>query len=231
MIGTRTILMRQAVERFLSLPGVSGNYASVADEPPMDITEALDIRLEAAFVDWTPTGGMTLVAKDNFSPSRQYRFYVTATGTLVLALGNSDNTGFAFESASSTVVPAVDGQKMWVRAVFNPGVDVRYYTSMDGVSWTQLGNTITASVPASIGAAGTTTAPIEIGSYGLGAGLPLNGKVYRAQIYASTDGSDPRLDIDFTRPRVGVASFTEDSANRYLVTINQSGANPARILS
>jgi hypothetical protein len=101
----------------------------------------------------------------------------------------------------------------------------KYYTSDDGVSWTQLGTTITTAGTTSIF---NSTSPLEIGSVSSGSVQLLNGTVYRTIIQSAFDTADNTtsvvFDADFDAQAPKTRSFQESSSNAATVTIN--GTNP-----
>ena len=100
---------------------------------------------------------------------------------------------------------------------------LRFYTSEDGISWTQLG---TDQVFGFAGAMFDSSAFVGIGSWEYDTSFVLAGKIYRAQVFNGINGIkvvdfEPRL-IDKNTMK-GVM-WTEE---RW--TVNQSGASPATV--
>ncbi len=212
----------------LVINGVSGNYASAPDSPTLSITGDIDVRVWAAANDWTPAADQRLLQKYSSSSNGGYGLSITAT-TGVLEFFWSDNvTTF---SKASTVAPTVsDFGSLWVRATLDVdngagGNTVTFYTSADGITWSQLGAAVTT--------AGTTviddgTQVLAIGSNSAGTGNRFIGTIYRAQIYNGIAGT-LAFDANFTLPAKLASSFTESSANAATVTVNTSGDLGARI--
>jgi len=198
----------------LVLPGVAGNYASTPDSNALDITGDITLVARVAMTDWTPSAAQVLNAKwTATSNQRSYRFDVNANGTMQLY---TSADGAANVSGTSTVAPTVtDGASLWVAVSLNvnDGAGNRVYTfwtSTDGVTWTQLGSTVTTAGTTSIF---NSTAPLEFGSITTGTTSNLNGTVSVARIYSgsgfTTSGPSGTLvlDADF-RTTPGATSFT-----------------------
>jgi hypothetical protein len=198
------------LQKYGSLPGTATNYFSTPDSAANSITGDIDIRALIAPTDWTPSAVTMLVAKWNAgTTNRSYLFYIVATtGQLGIAV-SSDGTIVNATSFASTVAPTVsDGNLLWVRATLDVnngagGKTAVFYTSSDGLSWTQLGDSITV--------AGTTSIFNSNAFLGVGAtngGTEwFAGRIYRAQIYNGINGT---LAVDFCPP-AGWASGTWNS--------------------
>lgn len=216
----------------LVLNGATGNYAGTPDSAALSITGDIDIRAEVQMPDWTPSAVMAFVAKDDNGVSgggnRSYLFYITTDGKLNLFWYSSSG----LNSASSVATGFADFSRRWIRATLDVdngagGNDTKFWTSEDGVTWTQLGATVTKAGTTFIQDAGYA---VNVGANQNGAvtGNILNGIIYRAQIYSGINGTIA-FDADFTLAAKLATSFTESSLNAATVTINTSGATGARI--
>ncbi len=223
-VNNRYMAHSTAAENYVYLSGSTGNYMSVADNPPLDITGDLDLRAKIALDDWTSINGV--FGKWNSGANqRSYRLWVSADGKLNMST-SSDGTSGTVVTRTSSVAPTVtDGATLWIRTTLDVnndagGNDVKFWTSLDGNTWTQLGTTITNSGTAIIHSG---TGNLEIGSQDGGANNPAKGKIYRAQILSGIDGTIV-LDADasvITLP--SQTTFVDRSSNAYTVTINKSG--------
>jgi hypothetical protein len=160
-----------------------------------DITGDIDIRCKASLNDWTPAARQTLVAK--YQPTgnqRSWRFQVisaTEGTTGCLRLYWSNNGSAALFATSTAATGLADGSVKWCRATLDvnngaAGCDVKFYLSDDGVSWTQLGSTVTQAFTTSIF---DSTALYQIGAGdGAALGQPLSGVIYGVQVISGLAG-------------------------------------------
>lgn len=175
---------------FVLLDGTSGNYASTPDAASLDIVGDIDLRVRVAMADWTPAAEQTLIAKYTATGNqRSYALAVTATGALIFRW-SEDGTAEKSET-SSAVNTFTNGSTHWVRATLDVDdgggdADVTFYTSDDGVTWTQLGTVQSNGATTSIFA---STAVLELGSQTAGTVNLLVGKIFRAQVLSGIGGT------------------------------------------
>jgi hypothetical protein len=206
-------------ENYVYLPGASSNYLSVPDADNLDITGDLDLRVRVAMDDWTPGAASVLLSKWGAAGQRSYHMYLNTSGRVLLGYTTDGTTEI---TATSTVSPTVsDGAALWIRSTLDAdngasGRTVTFYTSSDGITWTQLGDAVTT--------AGTVT--LHSGTYEVQVGiraaavLPAAGKFYRAQVLNGIDGT-PVLDVDCSQ--IGSGSATSFAAlTGQTVTVNRS---------
>lgn len=212
-------------ERYVYLPGLTGNYLSAPDEAALDITGDIDIRCLVAMDDWTPSASSYLVAKRAGGGQDSYEFFVNTNGTLRIQWYDSGTAGF--RSASSTVAPTVtDGAALWVRAALDAdngasGNTATFYTSTEGTTWTQLGTSV---VTATVAAIAATTATLNIGAYANGTAGVSAGKFYAAQVRNGIDGPVV-FDWDANRDAVNAThtSYTASTGQTWTVNRATSG--------
>jgi hypothetical protein len=211
------------VNGYQRITGVIGQYASVPDSSALSITGDIDLRCKVSLDTWTPTIINTLIGK--YGPNQiSYLFSVLVSGQLRF-IWSPDGPGVGQRVATSTVITGLALKSTsWVRVTLqvNNGLSahvVKFYTSIDGITWSLLG-TPTNSGP------GTTsifdgTESINIGSYATGTLELASGNFYRAQIRNNIldDGTGIVLDADFTQKTVGADSFIESSVNTAIVSI------------
>jgi hypothetical protein len=210
---------------YLYLPGVSGNYASTPDSAALDITGDIDLRCKLALDDWTPASNADLITKrGNGSTQQSYFMNINSTGNIEFRWSSDGST---FNTKASTVATGIaDGTTKWLRVTLDvdngaAGNDVKFFTSDDGSTWTQLGTTVTTAGTTSIFA---STSILEIGSFNTGANNNARGKFFRAQVYngiAGTLAFDANFETGITTNLP--TTFTESSANAATVTVNYSG--------
>lgn len=177
-------------EDFVFLPGSAGNYVSTPDAASLDITGDIDIRARIAADDWTPAAEDSIIAKYNATGNqRSYALQIDTTGVLMLRWSND---GTAALSASSTVPTGfTDGTTHWIRATLDvdngaAGKTATFYTSEDGVTWTQLGAAVTTGGTTSIFA---STAVLEIGTNSSGTTAFFSGKFFEGEVRSGIGGT------------------------------------------
>lgn len=176
-------------EKYAYLPGSSGNYISTPDSVATSITGDIDLRVRLAFDDWTPASATSFLSKyGGGAGSRSYRFQLETDGKLSL-LWSADGTAINQRSSSASV-GAADGSTKFVRVTLD--VDdgagnhvIKFWTSDDGASWTQLGTTTTVAGTTSIY---DSTQALELGAY-TGGDHYVAGKIYTAEIRNGIDGT------------------------------------------
>lgn len=146
------------------------------------IPDDIDVRVKVALDDWTPAAQNTLIGRFGGSGSRAWRMYINTNGYLYLEW-SADGTTLVTKN-SGVVVGAADGAVKWVRATLDvdngaSGNDVKFYTSDDGVTWTQLGSTVTTAGVTSIFEPPAQT--WELGGHAVSSFVTA-GKIYEAQI-------------------------------------------------
>jgi hypothetical protein len=213
---------------YVYLPGVASNFLSVPDEAALDITGDIDIRAYVALDDWTPAAQQPLVNKAIGASQFSYLFWVTTTGALQFFFTQDGSTTLTRTSTATLTV--VDGQDLWVRVTVDvnngaSGHDVKFFSSLDGSTWTQLGATVTTAGVVSIFAG---TSSLFIGTY---VSNNLAGKVYRAQILNGIGGTTV-LDVDTSVITSGSAtSFTALTGQTVTVSRSTSGRKTVAVVS
>jgi len=179
------------VQAALVLDGVSPGRARTPDAPALDITGDLDVSVYLAMDDWTPSGSAAPVSKWITSPTqdRAWTTRVNTTGTLGFFWSPDGTTTL---SASSTAIPVVaDGEGIWLRYIIDVdngagGRSILFYTSPDGVTWTQLGATV---VQAGVTSIYNSTAEVAVGAYNSGGSERFPGRVFEVRIRSGIDGT------------------------------------------
>lgn len=166
---------------YVQFPGTSGNRLVIADSAELDITGDICIVARVALDDWSPPSAAdTIVSKRNSSITGAYRFDVVSPTGPLRFIWSPDGTDASLVAKNSSVPTGIpDGSFKWVAVTFDVdngagGNSVRFWLSDDGVTWTQLGATITTAGVTSIAA---TTASLEIGTTTNGVNNFLHGKV------------------------------------------------------
>ena len=200
----------------LVLSALAANYAFTPDTAALSTTGDIDIKVKLSMVDWTPAAAQIIVGKRASAIQKSYFFFVNTTGTLQFT---TSADGSAELATTSTVATGfTDGATKWVRATLqvDNGSSQRvnkFYTSNDGVSWTQLGTTITTAGTTSIF---DSTSVFEVGSISLGSNNLLNGTVYRTIVQSAFDTADNTsstvFDADFSTQTADALAFTATSS-------------------
>jgi hypothetical protein len=207
---------------YVYLPGVASNFMSVPDEAALDITGDIDIRVQVALDDWTPGAATAFVSKFDAAGQRSFELGITSTDFLRLSL-STDGTAEIGRTATAALT-VIDGEPLWVRVTLDAdngasGHDVKFFTSSDGIAFTQLGSTVTTAGTLTLHSG---TSAVNIGSRTSSTRLA-SGKFYRAQIYSDLTETNKVLEVDTSVITSGSAtSFT--AVTGQTVTINRSTA-------
>lgn len=192
---------------YLTLDGNGGSYVSTPTNASNQITGNIDLRALIAPTSWSSGINQAVISKFNIGAIS----YELLIGFGFIAF-NCSSDGSTLGNASTN--PATTGFsanfQSWIRATaqFSGGnATVNFYTSSDGINWTQLGTTKTITGTGSLFAG---TAEVEIGSIDAGVISNFTGKIYRAQIYNGISGT---LAVDFNpdNAATGATSFTSST--------------------
>jgi hypothetical protein len=220
-----------SVDNCLVLPAVSGNYASTPDAAALHVTGDIGIMVHGSMVNYNTGTYQTLVSRLDGSINRSYWLDINNGGALSLNT-TSDGTTGTLATGNSTVVTSIPNlSEKWIFATLDvdngaAGHDYKFYLSDDGVTWTQLGTTVTTAGVISIFAG---TSPLEIGSVLLGTAQLTAGNFKRVKIYNGYDfAGSVVFDEDFSLEAKLATSVTATTGQT--VTINATAiALPARI--
>ena len=163
----------------------AGDFFSTPDSAASSITGDITLIVEAALTDWTPSSVNVLVSKDGVTLNRSYSLTVQTNGTIRF---NYSLLGLTIISITSSVAPSfLDGKKYHIAVEREASTGkVRFYTSKDHLTWTQLGTEQT-------GTAGNIydgTAQVEFGNLSA-LSYALVGKIYDSEAYAGLAISSP----------------------------------------
>ncbi len=192
---------------------LNGAYAWTADSAALSITSDLDIRCKA-YGNWAATS-MMLVSKWEGTTQKSYRLWMDS-GTIKLELSTAGTATITKSVASGFAAGSYD---KWVRATFDAdngagGYDIKFYSSDDGIYWTQLGATVTTATPITIF---NSTARLTVGaSFDNGSDTPLTGRVYYAEVRSGINGTIVASPT-FSAQAAGTGSFTDALANSWTV--------------
>lgn len=113
-----------------------------------NLTGVIDVRIKVAFTAWPPGAQVNLAGRSGGAGTRGWYLIFNTAGVPIFAY-SADGTTVATMSAGAGV-PVVANTPFWLRYVFTPndGAGNRTfaaYTGTDGVTWTQVGATVTTA--------------------------------------------------------------------------------------
>jgi hypothetical protein len=204
----------------------AANWLTVADSAATSPTGDIDVRLKLTLGDWTPAATTPLCGKVGGATDRGWWLELNTTGALTLQWSNDGSTT-GLGAASSVGVPFADGTTGWVRATLDvdngaSGRDTKYYTSTDGVTWTQLGITRTSAGATTV--FDSTVATQFVGRSG--GGLSIQADLYEAIVMSGIDGARVIHIVADAIPSIG-STFTDLVGNTVTIagsTATRSGA-------
>lgn len=214
---------------YITLPGSTGNYASIPNNSAIDLTGDIDVRVRLALDAYGVGSARTLAAKwtDLGSNNRSWLFRIGLSGRLELV---TSSDGIEFLTHTSTINPVVtNGQTYWFRVTIDvaDGANrtVRFYVNPDSASepneWIPLGDPVPGDPPrvtSLFNSAANLTVGCHNGSFN---GLA-PGKYYRV-ILRNGIGGPAVADLDFTRvSTTGQASLTAITGQT--ITLFRSGS-------
>ena len=157
----------------------AGDYFSTPSSTANRITGDLSLLAQVALDDWTPTTVQCLIVKDGVSAgTRSWAFNVQASGAPRL---NYSLDGTNILSATATVATGFTDRTVHyvgVQREASTGI-IRFYTSEDGRTFTQLGADVAGTAGALYDA---TTQPVQFGNLS-GLSFALDGKIYDSHVY------------------------------------------------
>lgn len=194
------------------LPGVIGSYFSTPSAMANQITGDIGLAWYGAPASWQVTP-QTFIGKSNVNSyifagitGSALRFRTTGTNSV----SATSTTGHSFAAGNPGWVGVT-----WKADNGSGGSTTTFYTSADGVTWTQLGSPVVTS---GAGTINSTSDGVEISSSGLGTSAQLVGKVSRAKIFNSaTLTGTPVVDFnpnDFTSGNTWTSSTTGEQWTR-----------------
>lgn len=147
------------------------------------LTGTIDVRAHVRAPDYTPTSARMVVGAMSFG-KRSWSLCLNTSGALVV-MYSTDASAVATMTSTANLAVA-DNADVWLRAVFTPNDGAgnrvaKFYTSTDGVTWTQLGATVTTAGAVTLYDVGSTDyfrlGGTPTGSYGY-----WTGRIYEVQI-------------------------------------------------
>jgi hypothetical protein len=150
----------------------------------------LDVRVKVSLTDWTPAANVNFCGRSASDPNRSWYCGLFAGSGNPFFSFTPNGLGASMVTKNLGVTTGfVDGSTNWLRYVFIPdngasGYDFKVYTSADGVTWTQLGSTVTTAGATAL--YNNTATAYEVG--GVAGAVNSTLKVYEVQIRDGVDG-------------------------------------------
>jgi len=188
--AAQPIILPFGGQKYLANFGGSGNYASTPNATANQITGDIDIRVRIAPNTYSPATDQTMIGKRLDVTHISYYFQLKTTSALALTWTADGSTVIA-KSSTAFLSGLPGGSVKWLRVTLKSdngaaGNDVTFYTSDDGISWTQLGAVVTTAGTTSIF---NSASPLIVGALQGGALQTVAGKIYDAQIYNGINGT------------------------------------------
>ena len=205
-------------ENYIYATGEVGNFmiSSASTSLGMTTSSDLDMRVKVSLDALSGINQMLI-------STWWYRLHLTSSGHVSLSW--HDNTAFNNINSSNLLSSiATVGQEIWIRGTLKlnngSGVsEVKFYTSINGTTWTQLGTTYNGASTSILGAGGRSLS-LEVGSLDGGVASVVSGKIYRAQVLQGVDGVVV-FDCDTSLVSSGSAT-TFNALTGHIMTITRS---------
>lgn len=210
----RKIRLRTAEAGLHALATGSNGSASTPDHADFAFSGDHDVRAHLSLDDWTPSAVSIVVAQSAFIGDIGFAFAVNTDGTLSLSWSTNGSTGTNVARNSTVATGFANGSFHWIRATVDvdngaAGHDVRFFTSEDGVNWTQLGATVTNAGVTSVF---NSTQPLTVSN----SLVSMAGQVRYVEVRNGIDGTIV-ANPDFTVQPVGTTSFTDSTGKTWTV--------------
>lgn len=206
----------------LRLSGAANNFASTPDSALISITSpSIELKGLVAPVSWTGAT-QVIIAKDDGSTNRDYNLFLDLAGKPNFLYTTDGSTTAGRIAVATVAVPFGATVPGYVKVTYTTASGlVQFFTSTDGVSYTQLGTNVTLTV----GNIHNGTGALTVGANGAGAN-PLNGRLFYAEV-RSTIGGTVVAAFDPLRGTRGVSTVVAVTGETW--TISSSGS-PATLL-
>ena len=215
--ASQPLLLAHTGENYWFGSGVSGNYVSTPNAAINQITNDIELTAQVS-LRWQSIAATDydIIAKWSGAAEGYILRYNGSAKTLVLV---TNLGGFTTYSSTATIASSND-TILWVRVTRQrSNGEVKFFTSTDGITYTQLGATVAGSTAAiTVG-----SSVVEIGSRGAGTTASTIGKIYRATISNSIGGT-PVVDFNPASYNPSVSQTQWSSATGEVWTINTGTA-------
>lgn len=154
------------------------------------LSGVIDVRMRLSLADWTPASAIIICGKSGANGQRGwYAAFQGSTGRLQFTFSTDGEAGTLTTMTSNAAPTVADGATTWVRWLFQPNDGsgnrvFKSYQSADGVTWAQLGTTITTAGAVTV--FDNSATGYEVGGAASGIGHP-GAKIYEVQ-FRNGDG-------------------------------------------
>lgn len=193
----------------------AGDYFSTPSSTANRITGNLSLLAQVALDNWTPSTVQCLIVKDGVSAgTRSWAFNVQSSGVPRLNISLDGTNLLSYNATVATGFTDRTVHYVGVQREASTGI-IRFYTSEDGRTFTQLGADV-ASTAGSLYDA--TTQPVQFGNLS-SLNFALDGKIYDSHVYSGlkfTGTSTMVMDFDPSNWTVGqgnLLTYSQDFSN------------------
>ena len=191
-----TVSINSSNSKFAYGCAAAGDYFSTPSSTANRITGNLSLLVQVSMDTWTPaTTTQCLVVKDGVSAgTRSWAFTVPTTGVLRLNVSFDGSTITSYDSTVATGFANGTVHYVGVQRESSTGI-IRFYTSENGTTFTQLGSNVVGTAGALFDA---TTQPVQFGNLS-SLSFALDGKIYDSHVYSGlnfTGTSTMVMDFD-----------------------------------
>ncbi len=195
--------------------GVSGNYCSTPNAAANQITGDIEIIVK---IDYKNNSSLQMIVSKSISTGNNFCYDLYIDSSNIPVLQYSINGSAALSGTCSTNIGATYSGWLKANRISSTGV-IKFYTSTDGITWTQLGTNISGTS----GSIYNATSTLGIGQYISNSSLNFLGKIYRATISNSIGGS-PVVDFNPQSYSASTSQTQWTSATGEVWTINTGTA-------
>ena len=193
--------------------GVGANYATVADIAAYTVTDEFELILKATPATWAQTS--TVVSSKSVTAA-EAGFRLTLNSGVGIYFSHSDGATHV-DSLSSVNHSFTNGVAGWIKVTYKGSLgEVKFYTSTDGSSYTQLGTTQTTTILTGW----NSTLDPQIGQR-IGGSLAYTGTVNRVS-WGTVIGGTKVFDADFEAATPYVSAFTESAVGAPVYVVSST---------
>lgn len=205
---------------FLRLPGTTGNYAQTSDAAANSLLNDFTLDVRVAMDKWVPAAFSDLLTKWNTTATDLgFIFAIENTNGVIHFYGSTSGTAVALDTTSS-IAPSTlvnDGDPLTLRIERRASDGrVQFFTSVDDVTFTQLGITRTTAS----GALFDSAQPLRLGTEAGAAANNSAGRFYRARMWSglvSGGAATLTVDCDPRAAGAGDSSFVTATGETWAV--------------